>query len=83
MNQKSNGVAVAALVCGLVAFLINPLYLVSTAAIICAIVALCAKNQSSKGLAIVGLCCGIGAVGVQVIVDIILLPFTCGASFCI
>ncbi len=73
--------AIAALVCGLVSFFCcNPLYLVSIAAIILGIVAICKENES-KGMAIAGLCLGGASILIGIIVDICLIPFTLGGSF--
>lgn len=81
-EKKSNGVAIASLVCGLISFFgcCNPFYLVSLAAIVLGIVGLTQKG-SGKGMATAGLILGIAAILIWVVVDIILLPFTFGASF--
>ena len=81
-EKKSNGVSIAALVCGLLSLCCcNPMYLVSLAAIVLGIVGISQKNSSNKGMAITGLVLGSLAIVVSIIVDIILLPFTLGTSF--
>lgn len=78
---KNNGVGIAALVCGLVSLCCcNPLYLVSLAAIVLGIIGMCTKGCST-GLSLSGLLLGIFSAVVWVILDIILIPFTFGASF--
>ena len=81
-QQKGNGVSIASLVCGLVSFFgcCNPLYLVSAAAVILGIVALCVNR--SKGMAIAGIILGVVGAAIWVVVDIFLAVFTGGLSFC-
>ena len=80
-TKKSNGVSVAALVCGIVSFCCcNPLYLVSVAAVVLGIVGL-TKKDSSNGMAIAGIILGALSVIICIIIDILLLPFTLGTSF--
>lgn len=78
--KTTNGVGIAALVCGIAGFFINPLYLVSAAAIILGIVGLCLKGKS-KGTAIAGLILGICACAIQLIIDIIITVFSFGVGF--
>lgn len=78
--KQSNTVCIVALICGIVAFLFNPMYLVSVSAVITGIVGM-TGNRDSKGLAITGLILGIVAFLFQVVVDIILSFFTFGLSF--
>lgn len=82
VSKKNSGVAIAALVCGIVGFIINPAYLVSIAAIVLGIVGLCQKNYS-KGMAVTGLILGCVSLVVGFILDLILSVFTMGLSFCI
>ncbi len=81
-EKKSNGICIASLVCGLVSFLgcCNPFYLVSLAAVILGIVGVCG-SYSGKGMAIAGIILGVLAVLIWVVLDILLIPFTFGASF--
>ena len=76
---KKNGAAIASLICGIIAFLINPLYLVSVAGIVTGIVGLC--SQGSKGKAVVGIILSFIALAIQIVLDIILSVFTFGLSF--
>lgn len=79
-KEKGNGLSIASMVCGLVAFFCcNPLYMVSTAAVILGIVALCVNR--SKGMAITGIVLGALSVIIWVVIDILLAPFTLGVSF--
>lgn len=80
---KNSGVAIAALVCGIVGFFINPVYLVSLAAIILGIVGLAAKDNQPKGMATTGLVLGCVSLVMQFIADLLLSVFTLGLSFCI
>ncbi len=66
--QKGKGVSIAALVCGIVAFVssicgfcLNPCLMTTFAAIICGIIGMSSKNNPSKGMAIAGLCLGVGS----------------------
>ena len=80
-KKPSNGLAIAALVCGLVAlFCINPAYLVSIAAVILGIIALCTKCRS-KAMAIVGLCLGAGSILWGLLMDTLATIFTGGLGF--
>ncbi len=76
-QKKSNGLAIASLVCGIVGLLcINPCGTVTAATIICGLVALLSSEQGGKGMAIAGLILG----GIQILLEIILAVFTFGAS---
>lgn len=80
-KKSGNGLGIAALVCGIVSFCcLNPLYLVSAAAIILGIVALCKKGEN-KVMPIVGLCLGGGSLLLGMVVDIIITICTMGAGF--
>ena len=80
-QKSSSGVCTASLILGLVSlFCCNPLYLTSLAAVITGIIGL-TGNRDSKGMAVAGLILGIASVGIWVILDIILAPFTFGISF--
>ena len=80
-KPKNNGFAIAALVCGLISFFINPVYTVSLAAIILGIVALAKKNDS-KAMSIIGIVLGAVSIAFGVVVDLLLTIFTAGAGFC-
>ncbi len=79
--KKSNGIAIASLICGIVAFLINPLYIVSIAAIVLGIIGLANAHISPKTFAVIGLILGFVSWGVQFVADLILSIFTFGLSF--
>ena len=79
-EKKVSGVAIAALICGCVGFLINPFYLVSIAAIVLGIVGLALPNRP-KGMALAGLLTGIGSAVCQFVLDLVLSVFTMGLSF--
>ncbi len=72
MEEKKDltGVCTWALVCGIVAFFCNPLYLMPLAAIILGIIGI-VNGGSKKGMAIAGLICGIIAIPVQITLDLI------------
>ena len=84
VEEKSNGVAIAALVCGLISFFgcCNPLYLVSLAAVVLGIVGMTKKNCST-GMSVAGLVLGCLGALIWVVVDIITIPFTMGLGFLI
>ena len=77
-NAPGKGLSIAALVCGIVAFFLNPLYLVGIAAIVCGIVGMNKKGNPSRTMAIVGLSLGAGATVWQIGNDILLTVFTAG-----
>lgn len=79
--KKAKGVSVASLVCGIVGFFCNPLYLVNLAAIICGIIGIATSKEEPKGMAIVGLILGIVGIGVQVTVDLLVTIFSFGLGF--
>ena len=68
-KKNYEGVALACLICGCAGFIFNPFYLVSLAAIILGIIALCNKT-TAKTLAIIGLCLAPVAAGLQLVFDI-------------
>ena len=78
--KKTSSAATAALIFGIIAFFFNPMYIPSFVAIITGIIGISAK-PSNKSSAVVGLILGIVFALWQVILDIILLPFTFGLSF--
>ena len=81
VQPQSNGVSIASLVCGIISFFCcNPLYLVSVAAVVLGIVGICKRN-SSTGMAVVGLILGALSVIICIVIDILLIPVTFGASF--
>ncbi len=79
-QKNSNGVGVAALICGIAGFFCNPFYLVCFAAVLLGIVGLC-QSGKPKGTSIAGLILGITGTIAQIIVDLILSVFTLGMSF--
>ena len=80
-EKKTSGLAIAALICGIVSNLpfLNPLYLPSLAAVILGIVGL--TRPSGKVMAIVGLILGAIALIGGLVWDIIMLPITFGVGF--
>lgn len=78
--NRSNGVGTAALVCGVVGFLFNPVYVVSIAAVVLGIIGLCMKGKK-KGTATAGLILGFSSFIVQFILDLLLSVVTFGLSF--
>lgn len=81
-QNATNGPALASLICGIVGFLLNPLYLVSVAAIITGIVGIAGANGRPKGMGIAGLILGIVSLFVQVTLDLILSIATLGVCSC-
>ncbi len=82
MEEKKNGLSLASLICGIVSLCCcNPLYLASLAGLILGLISLFNKKTGSKWMGIVGIILSVLSVGIGVLVDIILLPFTFGASF--
>ena len=82
MEKKSNGLAVAAMVLGILAIIgCNFFYLVPILAVILGIVALCIGQ--AKGMSITGIVLGGIALVVWPIVDTILAFFTAGLSYII
>ena len=80
-SKGSSGLGIASMVCGILSLTcFNPLYLVASAAVILGIISLCQKN-TTKGFGIAGIICGALAILFGIILDIILLPITFGASF--
>lgn len=74
--KKSNGCAIASLVCGILSFICNPLSLLSIATLVCAIIALTGRNQGGKGMAIAGLC----LFGLNLIYEFILACLSLGMT---
>ena len=82
-KPKTHCVAIAALVCGIVGWFINPLYLVVLAAIILGIIGLIiTKGSTNKTLSGVGLALGVVGMIAQIILDIVLTILTGGLGFC-
>lgn len=79
--KKSNGVAVAALILGIVGFFCNPLYLVNLAAIFCGAFGCASAKVQPKGMAIAGLILGIVGIGVQLTVDLLITTLSFGLGF--
>lgn len=78
-----SGICIAALVLGIVAFFINPLYLVSITGLVMGIVGINQKPiPLNKSLGIWGIVLSSTALVIQLILDIILAAFTGGMSFC-
>lgn len=75
--QKNSGMGIAALVVGICAFFINPLYICSLLAIIFGIIGVNVKD-AKKDCAIAGIICGGCSFLVQVIGDILLTIFSFG-----
>ncbi|MBQ2755399.1 MAG: hypothetical protein IJF27_01865 [Oscillospiraceae bacterium] len=80
-QPKNNGVALASLICGIVAFILNPLYLISVAAIITGIIGIANANGAPKGKAVAGIILAVIATAFQFTLDLILSVFTFGLSF--
>ena len=81
-NNDYKTVCMLAMIFGIVSFIFNPTYLVSIAAIVLGIVGQ-THTQTYKTWAMTGWICGTCSIVIGFIVDIILLPFTFGLSFCI
>ena len=79
-TKQSNVVCIISLICGIVAFIYNPLYLVSIGALITGIIGL-TGYRDSKILAVIGLILGIAAFLFQFVTDLLLSVFTMGLSF--
>ena len=82
-KPQHSKIAIAALICGGVGFIFNPMYLVTLAAIILGIMGIVNAKDGPKGMAIAGLVLGCIALPIQLVTDTILSVFTFGASFCI
>ncbi len=78
--KTTSGAATAALVCGIIAFFFNPLYLISIVAIITGFVGIAAK-PSNKGSAVGGVILGFISLATQFVLDLVLSVFTFGLSF--
>jgi len=79
VSSSNRGISIAALVCGIVCFFFNPLYLVCLAAIVLGIVGLC--KPGSKSMAGWGL--GLGIIGgiAQFALDLLITIFSFGLGF--
>ncbi len=75
--RKQSGLGIAALVVGILAFLINPLYLCSLLAIIFGIIGSCKKDHK-KGCAVVGIILGVCSLICQIILDFVLTILSAG-----
>ncbi len=71
--------AIASLILGIVGFFLNPLYLVSIAAIVTGVIG--RGNYDQKGMATAGLILGICTFVLQCIGDILITLFTFGLGF--
>lgn len=81
--SSKSGICIAALVLGIVAFFINPLYLVSITGLVMGIVGINQKPiPLNRNLGIWGIVLSSTALVIQLILDIILAAFTGGMSFC-
>ena len=83
-NNSKDGLCTAALVLGIIAFFINPLYILSILAIIFGAIG-SGKNSSKKGSARVGIVLGIISLIIQFSLDLVITIFTFGMggiSFC-
>ena len=80
---KANGFSVAALTCGIISFLLNPLYLTSLGAIVLGIIGISKAKDRSKGLAITGLVLGGCALAFQIALDSVLSVFSTGLLSCL
>lgn len=78
--QPSSGAATAALICGILAFVVNPMYIVSFIAIITGFVGN-SKKYSNKGLAVAGLILGFLSLATQLVVDLLVTIFSFGMGF--
>ncbi len=65
-------ICLLALIFGCVAFIFDPFYLTSLAAIVLGIIGHI-NSKTHKGMAIAGWICGLCSIGVQVIIDILTL----------
>ncbi len=75
--QKNSGVGIAAMICGIVAFFIDPLYVTSLAALIMGIIGVCDKTHK-KGMAIAGIILAVVSGICQIMMDIFLTVFSAG-----
>ena len=75
-GPEKNTIALVAMILGIVGFLLDPLYLVSVAAIILGIIGVCKKNAPRRGMAIAGIILGGVSMACQMLVDTLLTIFT-------
>ena len=83
-DTSKDGICMAALILGIVAFFINPIYAVSILAIIFGAMGMNSRSINASK-AKVGLILGIASIGVQFIFDLLITIFTFGVggiSFC-
>ena len=83
-GNNKDGICLAALICGLISIFIDPLYLVSIAAVVLGVVGLSGAYEK-RGMAIAGIILGGASIVVQIILDIIVTIFSGGIglfSFC-
>ncbi len=79
-KPKSSGTSIAALILGIISFLLNPCYLPCLIAIILGIVGI-ARKEPMKGMAVAGLILGIVALVLQFTVDLIITILSFGMGF--
>ncbi len=79
--QKSNTLCVAALIAGIAGFFINPLYIVSIAAVVLGIIGI-ANKSDGKTMAIAGICLGGVSLVSQFTLDLLLTIFSMGMGAC-
>lgn len=78
-KSEGHDLALAALICGIVSFFLDPLYLTSIAAIVCGIIVLVNYKACDKRTwAIAGIACGASSLVLQIIFDIVLTVASCG-----
>ena len=78
--KTTSGAATAALICGILALFVNPMYIISLVAIITGFVGISAKPEN-KSSAIGGLILGFVSLFIQLIADIIITIFSFGFGF--
>lgn len=76
-ENKKSGLCIAALVCGLVSILLNPMYLVSLAAIILGAIGL-GKSMNPKGFALTGVIAGAATLLFGCLFDTLISLLTMG-----
>lgn len=76
--QKEKTIGLVSLILGAVAFLVNPLYGLSIAAIICGAIGIATANGAPKTKAIIGLVLGIVSILFQCCLDSIITVCTAG-----
>lgn len=84
VNTEGDGLCIASLVLGIVAFFFNPFYVPAVLAIVFGAVGM-GKNSSKQSMAKAGLICGVSALAWQFLLDLLLTIFSFGmggVSFC-